>query len=54
MGMWIFPPEDTANFQEEALVAKSLARYFAVARNIKPAKFKLAQKIPADFTYGDP
>ncbi|MCW4018641.1 MAG: radical SAM protein [Candidatus Bathyarchaeota archaeon] len=53
MGMWIFPPENTG-FQGEDLVAKSLARYFAVARNIKPAKFKLAQKIPADFTSNDP
>lgn len=31
----------------------SLSRYYAVAENRKPAKFKLAQKVPAEFDAGD-
>lgn len=39
--------------QENELVKESLARYFAIASNRKPAKFLIAKKVKADFSDAD-
>ncbi|MEM1589571.1 MAG: radical SAM protein [Candidatus Bathyarchaeia archaeon] len=44
---------DAAAVLDDELVRKSLARYFAVMRNDKPAKFQIAKKLPADFKEDD-
>ena len=47
--MWkISRPDATAVLNDE-LAKKSLARYFAVMQNQKPAKFMIAKKLPAEF-----
>jgi putative pyruvate formate lyase activating enzyme len=47
--MWkISRPDATAVLNDER-AKKSLARYFAVMQNQKPAKFMIAKKLPAEF-----
>ncbi len=40
---------DATSFLNDELAKKSLARYFAIVKNTKTAKFKIAQKLPAEF-----
>lgn len=47
--MWrIFRP-DALTVLKDPMVRKSLARYFSIMENEKPAKFMIAKRIPADF-----
>jgi putative pyruvate formate lyase activating enzyme len=39
---------------DDELAGKSLARYFAVVQNAKTAKYRIAQKIPAEFSSDSP
>jgi putative pyruvate formate lyase activating enzyme len=47
--MWRILRPDAVAVLNDKLARKSLARYFAVMRNEKPAKFLIAKKLPADF-----
>lgn len=52
--MWtIWRPDATAVLKDKRARA-SLARYFAVMENDKPAKFLIAKKLPANFSQEDP
>jgi putative pyruvate formate lyase activating enzyme len=51
--MWkILRPDAVAVLNDE-MAKKSLFRYFAVMENIKPAKFAIAKKLPAEFDKND-
>lgn len=47
--MWNLLRLDAAEVLDDPLVSESLGRYFAVMQNRKMAKFKISQKVPADF-----
>jgi len=51
--MWKLLRPDAAAVVDDERAQKSLSRYFAVAHNAKPAKFLIANKLPADFTEED-
>lgn len=51
--MWTFLRPDAAAVLKDKKALASLARYFAVMQDMKPAKFMIAQKIPAEFTEKD-
>jgi len=51
--MWRFLRPDALAVLNDDLVRKSLSRYFAVMQDIKPAKFQIAKKLPADFGRDD-
>lgn len=48
--MWSFLRPDAIAVLNDELARKSLARYFAVMQNQKPAKFMIAKRLPADFS----
>ncbi|MCK4474446.1 radical SAM protein [Candidatus Bathyarchaeota archaeon] len=51
--MWrVLRPDATAVLNDK-IARKSLARYFAVMQDEKPAKFVIAKKLPAEFGEGD-
>ena len=52
--MWKLLRPDAIEVLDELVLKRSSARYFAVTQNEKPAKFKIAQKIPANFVVNDP
>ncbi|MBS7621058.1 pyruvate formate lyase-activating protein, partial [Candidatus Bathyarchaeota archaeon] len=47
--MWRIIRPDAMAVLNDKMARKSLARYFAVMKNEKPAKFLIAKKLPADF-----
>ncbi len=47
--MWRIVRPDALAVLNDKMARKSLARYFAVMQNEKPAKFLIAKKLPADF-----
>jgi len=47
--MWRVLRPDAVAVLNDKMARKSLARYFAVMQNEKPAKFLIAKKLPADF-----
>jgi putative pyruvate formate lyase activating enzyme len=47
--MWKLVRPDAVAVLDDELAKKSLARYFAIVKNAKTAKFKIAQKLPAEF-----
>jgi len=51
--MWKFLRSDALAVLNDKRVQKSLARYFAVMKDKKLAKFMIAKKIPADFSEHD-
>ncbi len=51
--MWKFLRPDAVAVLAEERVKKSLARYFAVVQNEKPAKFTVAKKLPAKLDKND-
>jgi putative pyruvate formate lyase activating enzyme len=51
--MWKLLRPDATAVLTEKIVCKSLARYFAIIRNEKPAKFLIAKKLPAQFSLKD-
>ncbi len=51
--MWKLVRPDAAAVLDDELAKKSLARYFDVVKNTKTAKFKIAQKLPAEFDKSD-
>ena len=52
--MWKLTRPDAVAVLNDELAKKSLARYFAVMQNEKPAKFMIAKKLPAEFDKNDP
>jgi putative pyruvate formate lyase activating enzyme len=50
MDMWKFLRPDAVAVLKDKRVQASLARYFAVMQDEKPAKFMIAKKVPADFS----
>ena len=52
--MWKITRPDATTILNDELVRKSLARYFAVMQDQKPAKFMIAKKLPAEFDENDP
>ena len=53
MGMWRILRPDAATVLKDKMARKSLARYFSVTQDEKPAKFRIAKKIPAEFGEND-
>jgi putative pyruvate formate lyase activating enzyme len=51
--MWKLLRPDAVSVLDDELAKKSLARYFAVFRNEKSAKFMIATKLPAEFSKND-
>jgi putative pyruvate formate lyase activating enzyme len=51
--MWRLLRSDAITVLDDQLAKKSLARYFAVMQNRKPAKFAIAKKLPAEFDKND-
>lgn len=51
--MWKLLRPDAAAVLTETMARKSLARYFAVAQDDKPAKFRIARKLPVQFNEDD-
>jgi putative pyruvate formate lyase activating enzyme len=51
--MWRFLRPDAAAVLSNKIARKSLARYFAIMVDDKPAKFVIAKKLPAEFGEGD-
>lgn len=51
--MWKIIRPDSIAILKNRLVKKSLARYFSVMQNYKPAKFIVAKNIPAKFSKND-
>jgi len=51
--MWRLLRPDMAAVLEDKMAKKSLARYFAVMEDKKPAKFMIAKGLPADFSEND-
>ncbi|MCW4044564.1 MAG: radical SAM protein [Candidatus Bathyarchaeota archaeon] len=52
--MWKLLRSDAEAVLHNKLAQKSLARYFSVMKNSKPAKFAIAKKLPADFAAAEP
>jgi putative pyruvate formate lyase activating enzyme len=52
--MWKIARPDADAVLKDELAKKSLARYFAVTQNQKPAKFTIAKELPAEFDENDP
>ncbi|MEM3703041.1 MAG: radical SAM protein [Candidatus Bathyarchaeia archaeon] len=52
--MWRYLRPDAVAVLDDETARKSLARYFAVMQNQKPAKFLIAKKLPADFSEYSP
>jgi len=52
--MWSFLRPDAVAVLNDEMARKSLARYFAVMQNEKPAKFMIAKRLPADFNEASP
>jgi putative pyruvate formate lyase activating enzyme len=52
--MWKITRPDATTILDDGLARKSLARYFAVMQDQKPAKFMIAKKLPAKFDENDP
>ncbi|MCW4010948.1 MAG: radical SAM protein [Candidatus Bathyarchaeota archaeon] len=52
--MWKLLRPNATEVLNDPTLKRSLARYFAVAQNEKPPKFKIAQKTPANFSFNDP
>jgi len=53
MGMWRILRPDAATVLMDKMARKSLARYFSVTQDEKPAKFMIAKKLPAEFGEND-
>jgi putative pyruvate formate lyase activating enzyme len=51
--MWKITRPDAVAVLDDELAKKSLARYFAVMQNQKPAKFMIAKRFPAEFDKND-
>jgi len=51
--MWRILRPDAVAVVHDKKARKSLARYFEVMQNVKPAKFQIAKKLPADFNKND-
>jgi len=51
--MWRLLRPDAASVLNDKMARKSLARYFSVIKDEKPAKFILAKKLPAEFSEMD-
>lgn len=51
--MWRIIRRDAATVLNDEKARRSLARYFAVMQDEKPAKYVIAKKIPADFDEND-
>jgi len=51
--VWRILRSDAAAVLNDKMVRKSLARYFSVMQNEKPAKFMIAKKLPAEFNEKD-
>lgn len=49
MDMWRILRPDVATMLMDEMARKSLARYFSVTQDEKPAKSRIAKKIPAEF-----
>ena len=52
--MWRILRPDAMAVLNDKMARKSLARYFAVMQNEKPAKFLIAKRLPADFSESAP
>jgi len=52
--MWRILRPDARAVLSDKMARKSLARYFAVMQDEKPAKFVIAKKLPAEFSEKDP
>lgn len=53
LGMWKLLRPDAAAVLKEERIRASLARYFAVVQDEKPAKFVIAKKLSAEFSADD-
>ncbi len=53
MNMWSFLRPDATAVLKDKKARSSLARYFAVMQDEKPAKFMIAKKLPAEFSKDD-
>jgi putative pyruvate formate lyase activating enzyme len=53
MDMWRILRPDAATVLNNKKARKSLARYFSVMQDEKPAKFRIAKKLPAEFGEND-
>jgi len=51
--MWRILRSDAVRVLNDEMARKSLARYFPVMQNEKPAKFRIAKKLPAEFGEND-
>lgn len=51
--MWRILRPDATTVLNDKMARKSLARYFSVTQNEKPAKFMIAKKLPAEFSEND-
>jgi putative pyruvate formate lyase activating enzyme len=51
--MWRLLRPDAATASKDRLVSKSLARYFGVTEDKRPAKFMISKKVPARFSESD-
>jgi len=51
--MWRILRRDAETVLNDKMARKSLARYFSVMQNEKPAKFMIAKKLPAEFSEHD-
>jgi len=51
--MWRILRRDAETVLNDKMARKSLARYFSVIQNEKPAKFMIAKKLPAEFSEHD-
>ncbi len=52
--MWLFRRPDASKVLQDEKARRSLARYFDVMQDQKPAKFLIAKKMPANFNHEDP
>ncbi|MEM2902268.1 MAG: radical SAM protein [Candidatus Bathyarchaeia archaeon] len=52
--MWRFLRPDSISVLRDEMCRKSLSRYFDVSQNLKPARFLLARRTPAEYSPGDP
>ena len=53
MGMWRILRPDATTVLMDKMARKSLARYFSVTQDEKPARFRIAKKLPAEFSQND-
>jgi len=51
--MWRILRSDAVRVLNDEMARKSLARYFSVMQDEKPAKFRIAKKLPAEFSGKD-